>query len=324
MRTFLLILIMSAGSLDALAASRITVEQLKSRLAAAHGEPDAMVAREIAGLELSERLSSARLTRCLADLPGNRARDALLVLADMSAFLDPPPSEIPAMERPDLTSQRKMIALTMNYVNKTLHDLPNFYATRVTTSFRRQMASDNPLHFVGKYSDLELYRNGRPQLQRSRPHSRAVGLTTSGEFGPILGTAILDAARGNLTWSHWEQGESGTLAVFRYAVSAKESHYVVQDRRCAYEGEITVEPSTGAIFRIVLRTDLDPANPLDVADMVVEYAHVELGGRNYICPLKGVALSEGLQQMWLNDVVFENYHMFRPNMRILPDFSEVH
>jgi len=259
----------------------------------------------------------------LADLPGNRAREALMALADMAAFLDPPPSEIPVLEIPDLASQRKMIALTVNYVSKTLHDLPNFYATRVTSSFQRKTTSENRLHHVAKFSDLELYRNGQQQLRTSGPHSRAAGLTTSGEFGPVLGTAILDAARGNLTWSRWEQGDNGPEAVYRYAVSAKESHYVVQDRRSAYEGEIAIDPSTGAIFRIVLRTDPGPGNPLTVANIMVEYGLVELGGNNYICPLKGVAVSEKLQLMWLNDVAFENYHLFRPNMRILPGFDEV-
>lgn len=324
MRSLLLILMLSVGGLKGLAASQITAEQLIGLVAAAHGKPDAKVASEIAGLELSERLSSARLAPLLADLPGNRAREALLVLADMSAFLDPPTSEIPSLETPDIASQHQMIALTVNYVNKTLHDLPNFYARRVTTTFQHEMGSAKPMHPVGKYSDVEIYRDGQLRPGTSRPHSLASGLTTSGEFGPILGTAILDAARGNLSWNHWEQGEAGPLAVYRYSVSAKESHYVVQDQLSAYEGEIAIDPSSGAILRIVLRTDWDLANPLPVANIVVEYGLVELGGKNYICPLKGIALSEDLQLMWLlNDVVFERYHLFRPNMRILPGFDEV-
>jgi hypothetical protein len=324
MRRLLLILILSSGALPASAAGPITAEQLESLVAAAHGESDAKVAREIAGLELTERLSSARLTRCLADLPGSRSREALLVLADMSAFLDPPPSEMPAMEKPDLGAQTKMIGLTVNYINNAFHDLPNFFATRATTTFRRDLRSDKRLHRVGKYRDMELYRKGQPRLRSSRPQSRAAGLTTSGEFGPILGTAILDASKGNLTWSHWEQGEAGPEAVFRYAVTAKESHYVVQDQQSAYDGEIAVDPSSGAVLRIVLTTDLDLRNLLDIADIVVEYGPVELGGKNYLCPLKGIALSEQSQQLWLNNVVFENYHLFRPNMRILPGFNEVH
>jgi len=324
MRTFLSILILSLGCLKVWAAGPITTEQLKSLLASAHGESDENVAREIERSELTERLNSAQLPRLLADLPGSRSREALLVLADASAFRDPPQSEIPPMEAPDLSSQRQMMSLVVNYVNKTRYDLPNFYATRVTTSFRRKidLSSHNPLHFVRKYSDTEIYRNGQ-QLRKSRPHFRAAGLTTSGEFGPILATAILDAAAGNLRWSHWEQGGTGPEAVFGYAVSATESHYVVQDQVTAYNGEVAIDPSSGAILRIVLKAAPGPASALDVANIVVEYGMVELGGKSYTCPLRGIALSEGMQMKWLNDVAFIDYHVFRSEMRVLPGFSEI-
>ena len=324
MRSILPILILSVACLRVWAAGPITTEQLKDLLATAHGESDENIAKEIETSELTECLSSAQLQRLLADLPGSRSREALLVLADASAFRDPPQSEIHRMEPPDLDRQRQMMSLVVDYVKKTRYDLPNFYATRVTTSFRRKidLSSHNPMHLVGQYSDTEIYRNGQ-QLRKSRSHFRSAGLTTSGEFGPILGTAMLDAAAGNLHWSHWEQGTTGQEAVFRYAVSASESHYVVQDQLTAYNGEIAINPSTGTILRIVLKAAPGPTIFLDVANVVVEYGAVELGGKSYICPLRGIALSEGMQLKWLNDVAFSDYHVFRSEMRVLPDFSEV-
>jgi hypothetical protein len=324
MRSFLSILILSLACLKVWAAGPVTIDELQSLLASAHGESDENLAREIENSELTERLNLAQLQRLLAGLPGNRSREALLVLADASAFRDPPQSEIPPKEAPDLASQRQMISLAVNYVKKTRYELPNFYATRVTTSFRREidLSSPKPLHLVGKYSDSEIYRNGQ-QLRKSRPHFRASGLTTSGEFGPILSTAILDASAGNLRWSHWEQGGTGPEAVFVYAVSAKESHYLVQDQVTAYNGEIAIDPSSGAILRIVFKAAPGPDNPLDVARIVVEYGPVELGGKSYICPLRGIAHSQGLQMKWLNDVAFKDYHLFRSEMRILSGFEEV-
>jgi hypothetical protein len=44
----------------------------------------------------------------------------------------------------------------------------------------------------------------------------------------------------------------------------------------------------------------------------------------YMCPLKGVALSETGDQMWLNDVRFENYHLFRGDVQILSGFQVIH
>jgi hypothetical protein len=316
----------------------ITVKQLESFVEFVHGKPDAEVASEIAGMELTERLSTVRFARCQASLSGPRAKTALLVLADRSAILDPPADEILAKENPDLATQKKMIALTVDYVNNTIHRLPNLSATRITTTFERVSTSKKPMHPAAKSSVVILYRDGQEQV-RSRRLYKAVGLTTSGEFGPILNTALLDAVHGNLQWSRWEQGAAGPEAVFRYSINSRKSHYNVDGVTTAYSGEIAIDPSSGAILRIVFRTDLDLSNPFGMfsplsrtADISLEYGPVELGGKTYICPLKGVALSNRMDLtssmqpdlMWLNDRVFENYHLFRSDVRIIPDFGEVH
>ncbi len=316
----------------------ITVAQLESYAATARGKPDAEVANEIAGMELMERLSAARFARCQANLPGQRAKTALLILADSSAFLDLPADEILAKEEPDPASQKKMIALTVDYVHNTIHRLPNLSATRVTTTFERVSTSKKPMHRVAKSSVVILYRDGQEQVRGRMPY-KAVGLRTSGEFGVILDTVLLDAVSGNLQWSRWQRGAAGPEAVFRYSTGGRKSHYKVDGEDTAYTGEIAIDPSSGAILRIVFRTDLDPNNPLGTfsplartADLSVEYGPVELGGRTYICPLKGVALSNRMDlilptqaaTMWLNDRVFENYHLFRSDVRIVPDFSDVH
>jgi hypothetical protein len=284
-------------------------------LAGSNREPDVKVAKQLLELELTERLSAARLERCEAKLRGPDARRALRALADRSSFLDPPISEIPTIAEPDPQAQRRMIALSVDYVKKAVHQLPNLYATRITTSFQH---NKKPLHWVSTESTIVRYRDG----QEERLRSRTGGMTTAGEFGPVLDVAQLDSAQGNLTWSHWEQGAATPEAVYRYAVIAGKSHYKVEGQFSGYHGEITLDPSNGTILRLVLRADPEPSLPLLRADIVVEYGPVELGGKTYICPLKGVALSGTWNRWWLNDVAFEQYHLYRANARLLPGFSE--
>jgi hypothetical protein len=111
------------------------VVQLERLLAAAHSKPDGKAAQLLSDLELSERLSSAKLAVWEERLPGPASRRALVILADQSAFLDPPPSEIPAAATPDLADQRKIMTLAVDYAQKTIHQLPNFFATRDTIRF---------------------------------------------------------------------------------------------------------------------------------------------------------------------------------------------
>jgi hypothetical protein len=290
-------------------------------LAVASRESDKELAKQLSELELTERLSAARLARCEANLPGPNARRAMRALADRSSFLDPSASEIPTIAEPDPEAQRRMIALCVDYVKKTIHQLPNLYATKVTTSFEHNLKDKKPLHWVSTESAIVRYRDGQEILSSSEFQTGAAGMTTAGEFGPILNAALLDSAHGDLTWSHWEQGAAAPQAVYRYAVIAGKSHYDVNGQFPGYHGEITVDPSNGTILRLVLRAD-QPSFPLLRADFVIEYGSVQLGGKTYICPLKAVALSAESKLSWLNDIAFEQYHLYRASAQILAGSSQ--
>jgi predicted house-cleaning NTP pyrophosphatase (Maf/HAM1 superfamily) len=93
---------------------KMTVAQLEQALAAAQDMPDAEAAQHLAGMELTERLSAAKLARWQAALPGEKARQALLLLADQSAFLDPPAEEIPDNPAPAAAALRQMMTLLVD------------------------------------------------------------------------------------------------------------------------------------------------------------------------------------------------------------------
>ena len=97
--------------------AKVTVAQLEQALATAHDRPDAEVARQLSGMELTERLSTAKLTHLKANLPGSKAQEALAILADSAAFLNPPAAEILADAAPDPAAARQMLTGIVNYVN---------------------------------------------------------------------------------------------------------------------------------------------------------------------------------------------------------------
>src|SRR5579871_4067661 len=115
---------------DQATSSRLSVEQLERVLTAARGKRDGEVAKQLCAIELTQRLSSTKLTQLSAGLPGEKSQQALLALADVSAFLAPPPGEIPATAVPDSAAQRQMLARTVGYLARTLPLLPNLFATR--------------------------------------------------------------------------------------------------------------------------------------------------------------------------------------------------
>ncbi len=330
MRRCAILLLVAMMAPLAFAAKRVTVDQLDKTLLGLQGKLDTEIAKRLRDMELTERPSQPTLSRWQTDFSGTETQQALALLSNAAAFLDLPPSEIPATPPPDREAQRKMLALTVDYVSKTIHQLPNLFATRDTTHFEDTpqgyekggmvFVPAQPMHFVGVSSATIVYRDGAEVLNSNStkagapkaPQTDAMlhGLTTSGEFGPMLVTILIDAAHGTLGWSHWEPTTSGPLAVFRYAVLREKSHYRVGyccvpnsdnlssglqpfHQISGYHGEIAVDPETGTILRLTAQADLKATDPLVRADIMVEYGSVEIGGHSYICPLKSVSISVG-------------------------------
>jgi hypothetical protein len=364
MRKLALLSLMIGLAMPAFATKKVSVAQLEQIVAAVHAKTDAKAAEQIYELELTERLSTARFAQDKADLPGPLARQALLAVADASAFLDLPAADIPGAPAPDQGLQAAMWAKALDYAGKMLSRLPNFFATRDTINYadvpslpprdQTETLRYQPLHEVGNSSATVLYRGGHEFVDKaSSRHTDSnrneFELGTDAAFGSVLPTVLADSAPGGAAWSHWEQGPAGLMAVFRYAVAQRASHYAVtfpgpsRDTHLlpAYHGEVGINPANGSILRLTMVAELKPNDPGTKVDLLVDYGAVQIGGGTYICPVKSVAYSlvrevrlnsnsmdgeqqdmRGPLQSRVNDVVFSQYHLFRAEMRILPEGAE--
>jgi hypothetical protein len=241
----------------------------------------------------------------------------------------------------------------VEYLKKIILKLPNFSAKRFTTSFEEVAVpvnshqSDGVLRPTGEFKATVLYRNGKEVVRAEGAEERR--LITHGTFGPILSTVIVDAAHSSTEWGGWEEGPNGPMAVLRFRVPLEESHYEVSFPEAtpgggelaamapsAYHGEIGIDPGSGTILRLALEADPALGSSMHRADIMVEYGAVVIGGKVYTCPVRGVSISEGetgrpvngtglagtpeLRKITrLDDVVFSDYHVFRSEMRIVPE-----
>jgi VWFA-related protein len=288
MRKWATLLLLWAIAWPAMAEKTMSIEQVEELLFKLQGKPDGKVAGELEDVQVSERVSPARLARWEADFPGKRTREELMKLADMTSFLNPPASDVLRDPPPDVETQQRMLALAVEYFRQTTARLPNFYATRETTHFEDTlshradysyvgskamgasgtlggltqtpgMASTTEyrgLHSTGDFSMTVTYRDGHEVLnedteKREKEEEAGLGLTSSGEFGPTLGAVIKDVAQTGLSWLRWEKGDSEPAAVFRYEVPANQSHFRIG---------ITVEGREQAIFPAYHgEIEIDPA-----------------------------------------------------------------
>jgi len=305
------------------AAQRVTAEQLSAVLTANAGKDDGQIAAELSNLQLTERLAAGQRSRLTAGLPGEKSQQAMAILADSAALLQPAEDEIVSNPAPDGASLRKMLVAMVTYANSTLHQFPNFIASRATTAFEDRPQEDVleptgtvsysyvPLHFVHREKAAVTYRDGHEILDASgKVHESSAsprGLETTGEFGPFLSTVLADAVKGKITWARWEHGIDGTDAVFHYEVPKSASHYKVQfcciredafesiathiySEATAYHGEFAFNPATGAVQRISVEAELTPGEVVESAGIVVDYAPVKIGAKAVILPVRSVSI----------------------------------
>src|SRR5277367_466645 len=261
MRRLILLVLLASLASTAGASKRLTVAQLEQALTAAHAahKSDAEIAHQIAGLELSERLSDATLERLTANLDADsQAALALQLLADQSAFLDPPANELPSAAAPDEAAQQRMIEAARNYVAHTLLQLPNLFAVRITNRYddRPQEIKKGSwpvhagLHLVStssRESSIFDERTSQATTAGAARWQEQSGLVSGGEFGSTLSMILTDTIKGKVTWSHWEQTAAGPVAVFHYSVPSSASHFEVINslqRQAALEG--TSSPTVGS------------------------------------------------------------------------------
>jgi hypothetical protein len=324
-------------------------------------------------MELTERLNSQKLATIQAGLPGEKSRLALLVLADASAFLQLPAAVIPTAAPPDSEAQKLILARAIDNLATSIPRLPDFFARQTTNRF-----TDLKISYLSEASDPVIlehqtfqpsdsyggtvyYRDGH-EVEETNEKQQGIrprdGLVNWGVFGQLQRVVMTDIYKGKMAWLHWEQRATGPVAVFQYAIPKDNSNYVV--KYCCdglpgeawhdfqfippFHGEIAIDPATGAVYRLVLITDLSPSDPIFQAKIMVEYEPVNIGGKMYVCPHKSVTITTAIAPFVhrggcagsgvdmdchphhvykpkvtaINDTAYGSYHVFRAEMRILP------
>jgi hypothetical protein len=353
------------------AATYVSVSQLEAFLRSrkTSKESDAEISDQLTKAQLSEQLTAQTFTRIEKNARlGPKTIEQLKLMAYESMFRVPPANELPPSAPPSETDQRQMVEEAKQYADTVFQGLPNFLANRITQSFDnvpQQSGSmksgpnhakpEAKMHFLGEFHREIGFRDSREisesttgeSLNRDSSSSSQPGLTTWGEFGPILKAILKDSIEGNVTWNRWQLSETGVLvAVFRYKVPRSASNYAI-DFCCyrksqndpeegpfrdnpGYHGEFYLNPKTGTVDRITVEAELADSDPVFASSIAVQYGNVDIGGKSYIAPVHAVAVSQVHNpkmevvdrvgpEVHVNEVFFQNYHKFGSTFRILTD-----
>jgi hypothetical protein len=127
--------------------------------------------KRLSGLKLSERLDSVELAALRSIVRGKRAREAIVALADQSAFLNPRASVILSNAPPNLAMQRELISRAVQYARSNFPRMPDFFAERVRTLYHesepkpaliwKTEIGDPSLHVEETTQASVVFRNGK-------------------------------------------------------------------------------------------------------------------------------------------------------------------
>ncbi len=275
MRRIWLLSCLILAAIPSWAAKRVSIAQLEQLLTAdvAAHKQDSEIARQIAGVVLTERISQTTFARLDAKFPaGPLASQAFRVLADQSEFLDLPGDESVSNPAPEGEAQARMLRAAQDYVSQTLRRLPNFLATRTINLYddtpqairQGEWPTRAGFHPVGKSSaeiSVTRERDDQPPAQGSAVWQSKIGLLSGGEFGTTLGMILTDAAISGISWSHWERSSGEMLAVFRYSVPASASHFELIS---SFQREASLEgikgPTVNGVAGISVRPNVSSSN----------------------------------------------------------------
>ncbi len=319
---------------------------------------DDSVLSRLADVELTERMSTLTLYRLVGQYKlAPHVQMVLQQIADRSALLKLPQGEEIPQLAPDAEAQSALFNAARDYVAGTLSHLPDFIATRTTTTFDNTSA---PLSFVQagienagfRRRDIIqsqiTFRDGKevlqPASQSLKPGSADAAFQSRGEFGTQAAVVLMDIEQGSVSFDHWENTMAGVGAVYRYSVPRQNSHYEVTDQ-CeehasfhdipGYHGQIALSPRSGAILRITLEAESEPDDPISHVASVIEYGPVVIGNRRSICPLRSLAFmiqeakgcSHGSHKLqkpvaMVNQTIFSNYHRFGSSSTMVFDETD--
>lgn len=358
MRIPLLVIGLLAFTLPVRAATTVTVAQLESFLTSSRTQKlaDKEIAERLSRVDLCEELSAGTLARVLRESsPGPESLQQLDILAAGSILEPPPSAELPRDPAPDQSTQTRILATARDVAKHSLHVLPDLLAIRETQSFnnlplpgaKKHQKPQIEMHFASEAHREIAVRKGREVETVAPEHSTALssGLSTWGEFGAMLAVIFGDSSDASMQWRRWQTSDAGSrVAVFAYQVPHPDSHYTI-DFCCfresdddptdhsfrdqpGYHGEIFIDPASGEIDRITLEAELSDSSPVSRSAIAVQYGHVMIGGRSYLCPIRGVAISElynaDMQKDYgiplerhVNKVEFTHYHKFGSTARML-------
>jgi hypothetical protein len=323
-----LALAMAAALWAAQPAARVNEVIALVRLQMAEKRPDSQVAREVHKAKLVERLDDQTIEELESEGAGPKTIEELVVLRDHSRELPQPSAALPFKHgpRPDIDSQRAMLAEARRTALAYASSLPDFMCTEVVHRYLGEGGGwglKDTLHLKLTYFDhKEDYKlltiNGHAT---QKDYEDAGGSISEGEFGSILLQVFEPKSAAQFRWDHWTTLRKRDAHVLSFRITPEHSSYHLaygwtgQSGRdstiVGQHGFVYIDRETNRVLRIWAEADSIPWDfPVQETTTMLDYDFTEISGQKYIVPLRADVRIGSTQMHSRNVLEFQNYQKF--------------
>ena len=331
-------------------AQSLSVKQLFSFLQSSvqMRQTDKEVASFLSKAKLSEKLDDRTVEEIQALGIGPKTMAALRVLRDQSQSLSAPAPvvQVKTVPKPPPSSEEQaaIISDVREYALNYSKNLPDYICTLVVRRYAAPIPGgryggrrgDDPSWqlqntLTVKLSYFEQKEDYKLILVNNTPtqvdYNKVGGTRSSGDFGTLLREVFEPATEAHFDWDHWGLLRGRPTYVFAYHVVEERSKWHVTADRDeiipAYKGLIYVDQETHQVLRISLdAAEMPPTFPVKQASDTLDYDYQDVGGQQFLLPLKNKILINGSEVLTRNDNEYHLYHKYSAESAIQFDTTE--
>lgn len=308
--------------------------------------------KEVAGVLSKAKMSEKLDVRTVEDLQalgiGPKTVAALEKLHEQSEGLAAaaPVVEVKLVPKPPPSSeeQAQIIDEVRQYALNYSKNLPDYICTLVVRRYAAPYPGgkyggrrgDDPswqlqdtltvkLSYYEQKEDYKLILMNNSPSQMD--YNKVGGSRSTGDFGTMLREVFEPETEAHFEWDHWGLLRGRKTYVFAYHVAEERSHWHVsadqEDTIPAYKGLIYVDQETKQVLRISLEAvDLPPTFPVKQASDTLDYDYQDVGGQQFLLPLKNKVIINGAQFLTRNDNEYHLYHKYSADSAVQFDVTD--
>lgn len=328
------------------AQQQVTVDKLLEFLNSAlqSKQPDKDIAAALAGMRMSQKLTTRTIEELQAKGAGPKTVAALSNLVQASAQLPvaapaaaapkPKPLALPSYE-----DQQKVLTEARDYALNYSKTLPDFICLQLTRRYvdphyrpgtegywAPQDRIAEKLSYFDQKEKYEAISHNDTSLFGKDSDSFG-GALSRGDFGTMLRSVFEPESSTDFQFERWGNLENHLMYVYKYSIDQAHSHETLDFARTqqvtpGYHGEVYVEKGSNKVWRVTVEPEPPASFPMQNIREQLDYRYTDISGQKFLLPASGEIVMRTQGTGNKNEIEFRSYKKYSADTSITFDDAD--